>query len=260
MLVVLPPRALLLDLAGPLEALRVAGATQDRVGFDIAYAAPEATTRSSVGLDLSGARPLPGAVEDGAVVLLPGSSGYALGPPRDGEADRRAEAAIVAWLRRAVRPGHTLVTVCEGALLAARAGLLDGYACTTHHASCAKLAAAAPRARVLENRLFVEDRDRFSSAGVTAGVDLMLCLVALWVGRRRPSPRPAPWWSTCAAARTTRSSRRGWKGVTTSTRRCTARRTPSPPTRRATGPSPSWAGPRAPARATCRGCSRRTPA
>jgi len=181
-LVVLPPRVLLLDLAGPLEVLRVAGAAQDRVAFDVIYAAPEATTRSSVGLELSGAGPLPDMVEAGAVVLLPGSSRHTLGPPRDGETDIQAEEEIVAWLRAAVRPGHTLVTVCEGALLAARAGLLDGYACTTHHASCAKLADAAPRARVLENRLFVEDRDRFSSAGVTAGVDLMLHLVALWVG------------------------------------------------------------------------------
>lgn len=180
-LVVLP-RALLLDLAGSLEVLRVAGAAQDRVAFDVAYAAPEAITRSSVGLELSGAGPLPDVVEDDAVILLPGSSSCSLGASRDGKANTQAEEKIVAWLRTAVRPGHTLVTVCEGALLAGRAGLLDGYACTTHHASCAKLAAAAPRARVLENRLFVEDRDRFSSAGVTAGVDLMLHLVTLWIG------------------------------------------------------------------------------
>jgi len=181
-LVVLPPRVLLLDLAGPLEVLRVAGASQDQVAFDIAYVAPETTTRCSVGLELSGAGPLPEAVEDGAVVLLPGSTDRALGPPRDMGTDEPAEAAIIAWLRTAIRPGHTLVTVCEGALLAGRAGLLDGYACTTHHASCARLAAAAPRARVLSNRLFVEDRDRLSSAGVTAGVDLMLHLVARWAG------------------------------------------------------------------------------
>ena len=170
----------LLDLAGPLEVLRAAGAAQDRVTFDVVYVAPDEITHSSVGLKLSGAVPLPEAMEDGAVVFVPGSSSGTLGAPQD--VDARAEAEIVAWLRATVRPGHTLVTVCEGALLAARAGLLDGYDCTTHHASCAKLAAAAPRARVLENRLFVEDRDRFSSAGVTAGVDLMLHLVSLWVG------------------------------------------------------------------------------
>ncbi|WP_331311698.1 hypothetical protein [Methylobacterium oryzae] len=54
-LVVLPPRALLLDLAGPLEVLRIAGTVQDRVGFAVAYAAPRALTRCSIGLDLGGA-------------------------------------------------------------------------------------------------------------------------------------------------------------------------------------------------------------
>jgi transcriptional regulator GlxA family with amidase domain len=208
-LVVLPPRALLLDLAGPLEVLRIAGAAQDQVAFDVRYAAPEPTTRSSVGLLLSGAEPLPATVEDGAVILVPGSAGRVPRPSASDGTDDRAEAAIVRWLREVVRPGHTLLTVCEGALLAARAGLLDGYACTTHHGSCAKLAEAAPRARVLENRLFVEDRDRLSSAGVTAGVDLMLHLVARWAGpmaalaaartlvvymRRGPhDPKLSPW-------------------------------------------------------------------
>jgi transcriptional regulator GlxA family with amidase domain len=77
-----------------------------------------------------------------------------------------------------VRPGHRLVSICSGALLAARAGLLDGHACTTHHAACAELAALAPAARVLEDRLYVEDRERLTSAGITAGIDLMLHVVA----------------------------------------------------------------------------------
>ncbi|MCJ2017712.1 helix-turn-helix domain-containing protein [Methylobacterium sp. E-065] len=181
-LVVLPPRALLLDLAGPVEVLRIAGAVQDRIAFDLRYAAPQGSIRSSIGLDLRGAGPLPPEIAPGTVVLLPGATEHPLGPARDHAADEAVEAEIVAWLRAAIRPGHTVVTVCEGALLAARAGLLDGYACTTHHGSCARLRVAAPRANVLENRLFVQDRDRFSSAGVAAGIDLMLHLVAEWAG------------------------------------------------------------------------------
>ena len=181
-LVVLPPRALLLDLAGPVEVLRIAGVVQDRVAFDVTYAAPDGITRSSIGLGLSGAGPLPPEIAPGTVVLLPGATERPRGPEPDRVADAAAEAAIVDWLRGAIGPGHLVATVCEGALLAARAGLLDGYACTTHHASCARLTAAAPRATVLENRLFVQDRDRFSSAGVTAGIDLMLHLVAEWAG------------------------------------------------------------------------------
>jgi transcriptional regulator GlxA family with amidase domain len=95
--------------------------------------------------------------------------------PVDREAD---EAAIVAWLGRTIRPGIVLVSICSGALLAARAGLLDGHECTTHFGSCEDLARLAPRARVVENRLYVEDRQRLTSAGVTAGIDLMLHLVS----------------------------------------------------------------------------------
>jgi transcriptional regulator GlxA family with amidase domain len=208
-LVVLPPRLLLLDVAGPLEVLRLAGAMQNRVTFEVRYVAPVPNTRCSIGLDLAGASPLPNAVAEDALIFLPGSASSGLAPWPDSAGDAAAEAAIITWLRRIHRPNQTLVTVCEGALLAARAGLLDGYACTTHHASSGKLAALAPLARVLEDRLFVEDRNRFSSAGVTAGVDLMLHLVARWCGpalavavartlvvylRRGPNdPQLSPW-------------------------------------------------------------------
>jgi len=181
-LVVLPPRALLLDVAGPVEVLRVAHSVQDRVVFDVAYTAPTDTTQSSIGLRLAGAGPLPVEIEDNAVVLVAGAAECPLGPAPDAAADSRAEDAIVAWLRAKIRPGHRLILICDGALLAGRAGLLDGHNCTTHHASCARLAAIAPLARVLENRLFVIDRERLSSAGVTAGVDLMLHLLAEWAG------------------------------------------------------------------------------
>jgi transcriptional regulator GlxA family with amidase domain len=180
--VVLPPRSLLLDIAGPMEVLRVANVVQDQVAFDVTYAAPSPVTHSSIGLHLTGAVPLPAQLDDEAVVVVVGSASRVLGELPDATADACAEASIIDWLRAAIRPGHLLVSICEGALLAARAGLLDGYACTTHHACCARLAKAAPLARVIENRLFVEDRNRLSSAGVTAGIDLMLHLVAMWIG------------------------------------------------------------------------------
>jgi transcriptional regulator GlxA family with amidase domain len=81
-----------------------------------------------------------------------------------------------------VTPGIRLVCICSGALLAARAGLLDGVSCTTHFTDCGLLAEVAPTARVLENRLYVEDGERLTSAGITAGIDLMLHVVAQTVG------------------------------------------------------------------------------
>jgi transcriptional regulator GlxA family with amidase domain len=142
--VVVPPRLLLLDIAGPLEVLRWANHVQSSVKFEVHYVGPASC------LEGEGAR----------------------------VSDRSAEAAIVAWLKSAVRPGHKLITICSGALPAARAGLLDGRTCTTHYSCCAQLAQVAPRATVLDNRLYVQDGDCYSSAGITTGIDLMLHIVS----------------------------------------------------------------------------------
>lgn len=181
--VVLPPRLLLLDVAGPLEVLRRANVEQHGIRFILRYIGSATEMESSIGLALARIEPLPPALPDGAMVILPGS--ITTPPvPSDHEAAANAaqEAEIVRWLRHAIRPSIRLVSICSGAFLAARAGLLDGHDCTTHYACCAQLAALAPRARVLENRLYVEDDERFCSAGITAGVDLMLYMLAKMAG------------------------------------------------------------------------------
>ncbi len=179
-LVVVPPRLLLLDLAGPIEVLRKANLEQTQIRFEVVYAGPWPDVTSSVGLRLADIAPLPAEVPEGAIVVVPGSATLVLGDdgPVEDPLAEAAEERIVDWLRGAVRPGHRLVSICSGALLAGRAGLLDGRRCTTHHTCCADLARLAPRADVLEDRLYVEDGDRLSSAGVTAGIDLMLHIVA----------------------------------------------------------------------------------
>ncbi|AYV46712.1 AraC family transcriptional regulator [Caulobacter flavus] len=207
--VVLPPRTLLLDVAGPMEVLRRAAMEPGAPGFSVSYLAVRATMDSSIGLGLAGLRPLPDAVPDGALVIVSGNVDQVLGGAGPTARDVEDEAAIVAWLARVVRPGVTLACICSGALLAARAGLLAGKACTTHHVCTAELARLAPSARVLEDRLFVEDGERLTSAGITSGVDLMLHLVARLRGpalavsiaramvvylRRGPSdPQLSPW-------------------------------------------------------------------
>ncbi len=177
--VVIPPRVLLLDVAGPLEVLRKANLEQNKVQFDVRYIGPAPTAISSIGLPVAGVEPLPEALPDGALVIVSGAADIPLGSEEtDRSADAVLEKDIVLWLRRAVRPGVRLVTICSGALLAARAGLLDGYSCTTHHLTIDELERLAPAARVHENRLFVEDGERLTSAGITAGIDLMLHIVA----------------------------------------------------------------------------------
>ena len=180
---VVPPRVLLLDIAGPVEVLRKANLEQDDVRFTITYVGPSAETGSSIGLGLAGIQPLPERLPDDAMVVIPGSADQPLGVlPSERERDGPQEDAIVDWLTRVIRPGIRLASICSGALIAARAGLLDGYDCTTHHACTADLIRLAPAARVRENRLYVEDGERLTSAGITAGIDLMLHVVARTAG------------------------------------------------------------------------------
>lgn len=207
---VVPPRTLLLDLAGPMEVLRRANLEQTEIGFDVAYVGPSPIVGSSIGLELSGIAPLPEILPDNALVIVSGAMDTPMGQPYgDMASDAKLEAAITAWLKRCVRPGIRLVTICSGALLAARAGLLNGYECTTHHATISELKRIAPLAKVRENRLYVEDRDRLTSAGITAGVDLMLYVVAqeadyatalaiarhlvVYVRRGGGDPQVSPW-------------------------------------------------------------------
>jgi transcriptional regulator GlxA family with amidase domain len=176
--VVLPPRTLLLDVAGPIEVLRRANLIQDQMQFSVRYVGATRSVRTSIGLPIAGIGALPRRLPPDAIVVVGGNVDTLIDGSGPDPADAEHQAQIVDWLRTSIRPSHRLITICSGALLAARAGLLDGYACTTHYLSCAELAALAPQAQVLENRLYVEDRGRLSSAGVTAGIDLMLHLVA----------------------------------------------------------------------------------
>jgi transcriptional regulator GlxA family with amidase domain len=175
--VVLPARTLLLDIAGPVEALRYANLLQSAVQFDVHYvgALPEIST--SIGLRVSGIVPLPDHIEQDAMVVLSGHADEPMASDHPVDPVGAGADAVVAWLKQIIRPGIRLVSICSGALLAAQAGLLDGVACTTHFSDCAALAKVAPTARILDNRLYVEDGERYSSAGITAGIDLMLHII-----------------------------------------------------------------------------------
>jgi transcriptional regulator GlxA family with amidase domain len=91
---------------------------------------------------------------------------------------------LTGWLASGVTNNTLLLCVCSGSVLAAKAGLLADRDCTTHFAHIDALRAVEPRARVLDNRIFVEDGPVFTSAGVTAGLDLALYVIGQQLGPR----------------------------------------------------------------------------
>lgn len=86
--------------------------------------------------------------------------------------------AIDAWLREACGRARRFGSICNGAFMLARAGLLDGRTVTTHWNDAEALAQLCPSSRVEADRLYVEDGQLYTSAGVTAGIDLSLYLLA----------------------------------------------------------------------------------
>jgi transcriptional regulator GlxA family with amidase domain len=85
--------------------------------------------------------------------------------------------AVLGWLRRMAGRVRRLGSVCTGAFLLAEAGLLDGRAVTTHWSRAAELAQRYPRLRVEQDRIWVRDGNLYTSAGVSAGMDLALALI-----------------------------------------------------------------------------------
>jgi transcriptional regulator GlxA family with amidase domain len=180
---VVPPQSLLLDVAGPAEAFRLANQYLESVGrkpaFRLRFIGPRPDADSSVGLGMAGMEPFPDSLQTPSWLVLVGQPDAVL-------ATRNRDLQATAhWLNKHMRPllsaedsPHRLVTICSGTLLAARADLLGSCRCTTHHGLLAELRMLAPHAQVVDNRVFVVDGNLASSAGVTAGIDLALHLIA----------------------------------------------------------------------------------
>lgn len=87
-------------------------------------------------------------------------------------------AVFDAWLREACGRARRFGSICNGAFMLARAGLLEGRTVTTHWGDAAALVQLCPSTRVEADRLYVQDRQLYTSAGVSAGIDLSLFLLA----------------------------------------------------------------------------------
>lgn len=165
MIFVLLPEVEILDFAGPLQTLSEANRTRQR--YRIRLCAPAPRIVSDQGVVLSELEPLPDAAGD-ALVVVPGMP-YA--------ATQRIERKVTRWIADAARAGAHLASVCTGAFVLGEAGLLDGRRCTTHWSRTSELARRFPRARVLDDRLYVSDGEITTSAGIASGIDMALAFI-----------------------------------------------------------------------------------
>ncbi|RON07355.1 AraC family transcriptional regulator [Pseudomonas brassicacearum] len=166
----------LLDVTGPLQVFASANDIAAQRGLPPPYAPTViadggGAVMSSAGLALL-AEPLPDGPSD-TLIIAGGWGVYAAAE----------DAVLVDWVRQQAAVSRRVTSVCTGAFLLAASGWLDGRRVVTHWTRCDQLAQKHPKLRVEPNPIFINDGPVWTSAGVTAGIDLALALVEADLGR-----------------------------------------------------------------------------
>jgi transcriptional regulator GlxA family with amidase domain len=167
----------LLDVAGPLQVFASANDLAGMVGKPAPYEAVVVADRplvtASAGLGLATqVLPTPGQPVDTLIV----AGGWGVAPACE-------NAALVGWIKARAAAARRVASVCSGAFLLATAGLLDGRRAVTHWGRCAEFARRFPAVRLESDPIFIQDGPIWTSAGITAGIDLALALVEADLGR-----------------------------------------------------------------------------
>jgi transcriptional regulator GlxA family with amidase domain len=92
-------------------------------------------------------------------------------------------AALIEWFKARSQEAELVLSICTGALFLAKAGMLDGLEATTHHGAIDLLREAAPKTTIRADRRFVDNGRVICSAGIAAGIDMSLHVVARLRGR-----------------------------------------------------------------------------
>ncbi|UFS70135.1 DJ-1/PfpI family protein [Geomonas sp. RF6] len=163
-----------LDFAGPFEVFSV---TNEVNGYGLmeifTVSGEKREVRARNGLSVIphyalGEAPVPD------ILIIPGGSGTR---PllHDNE--------VLSWIVTSAQGAERVLSVCTGALLLGKAGLLNGLRCTTHHSAFGLLAEIAPESEVLRDARFVDEGKVVTSAGISAGIDMSLHVVASLFGK-----------------------------------------------------------------------------
>src|SRR5687767_11397688 len=158
-----------LDFAGPFEVFGVTGKRENATPFDVVTVAEHhGIVRARNGLSVSPTHSFADCPPPD-VLVVPG--GY-------GTRREMHNELVIDWIRSQATRAEVVLSVCTGALLLARAGLLAGLEVTTHHGAFDLLAETVPDAIVRRDQRFVDNGRIITSAGISAGIDAALHVVA----------------------------------------------------------------------------------
>jgi transcriptional regulator GlxA family with amidase domain len=168
----------LLDVAGPLQVFASANELARAMGeprpYELAVLAEQPLVTASGGLGLAAQHLSEFDIPLDTLIVAGG-----FGVQRASE-----NAALIGWIRGRAAAARRTASVCSGAFLLATAGLLDGRRAVTHWGRCAEFARRFPAVHLEPDPIFVRDGNVWTSAGITAGIDLALALVEADLGSR----------------------------------------------------------------------------
>lgn len=172
------PNVQVLDVTGPLQVFASANDLARQQGLPLPYAVSVIAAQAEPVMTSAGlapvAEPLPPADAPCDTLVIAGGWGV-YGAAED--------PALVDWVRQKATQARRMTSVCTGAFLLAASGLLDGRRVVTHWTRCEELARKYPQLTVEANPIFIQQGNLWTSAGVTAGIDLCLALVEEDLGR-----------------------------------------------------------------------------
>ncbi|HLJ01773.1 MAG TPA: GlxA family transcriptional regulator [Bradyrhizobium sp.] len=157
----------LLDAAGPVSVFEIAGRLKGEAASITLFAETSGPVRSSSGVEML-ARGLRSHRTISTLIVAGG----------EGVRAASQSARILAFVRAAAKRGVRIASVCSGAYILAEAGLLDGRRATTHWQRTRHFISAYPKVKLEADQIFVRDGNIWSSAGISAGIDLALALMA----------------------------------------------------------------------------------
>jgi transcriptional regulator GlxA family with amidase domain len=159
-----PPPVQVLDVTGPLEVF------SNAPDYEIQLANPglERTLQTNRGVVLADATPISDVHGPIDTLLIAGGPGAESGS---------YDPNFIAWIAKAARQSRRVASICTGAFLLAEAGLLNGKQAVTHWNFCDRLAKEYPKVIVRPEPIYLRDGSIYTSAGITAGIDLSLALV-----------------------------------------------------------------------------------
>jgi len=159
-----PPPVQVLDVTGPLEVFSNAPDYE----IQLANPGPERTLQTNRGVLLADATPIADVHGPIDTLVIAGGPGAESGS---------YEPKFIAWIAKAAKESRRVASICTGAFLLAEAGLLNGKQAVTHWKFCDRLSREYPEVVVRPEPIYLRDGSIYTSAGITAGIDLSLALV-----------------------------------------------------------------------------------